>query len=297
MLRAIAAGDKQMLRTRVVRPDGTVRHLQVSAMLVPDSESAASRLVGTALEVTADVHAEEERVRIDAPMPQAQKLESLGILAGGIAHDSNNLLVGILGNASLALLELDAPSPVRDCLQEIERASQKAAELTRQLLASAGKGRYLVDPVDPSSTIQDVGSLLRSAVSRSASLQFDLPTTIPPIEVDVNQFCQVVMTLVTSAPDALTERQGVISVLTGRQEVTAEYLGACMPGTTATPGPMCSSKCTTRGPAWMSRPASACSSRSSPPSSPALASRPRSASCAATAAPFACTAKWARARR
>lgn len=236
MEQAITSGEKQGLRLRVLHANGDVRFLQVSAMLVPDTEASSSRLVGTALDVTADVHADEQRQRIDAQMQQAQKLESLGVLAGGIAHDFNNLLVGILGNASLALLEVDAPRAVRDCLQEIERASQKAAELTRQLLAYAGKGRYIVEPVDASATIQEMGSLLRSAVSRSASLQLELPSTVPPIEVDVNQFRQVVMTLVTNASDALGERQGVISVLTGRQTVTAEYLAACVPGSTAVPG-------------------------------------------------------------
>lgn len=236
MAQAIASGEKQGLRLRVLHADGNERFLQVSVMLVPDTDGSTSRLMGTALDVTADVHADEQRQRIDAQMQQAQTLESLGVLAGCIAHDFNNLLVGILGHASLALLEVDAPRAVRDCVQEIERASQKAAELTRQFLAYAGKGRYIVEPVDASATIQEMGSLLRSAVSRSASLPLALPSTVPLIEVDVNQFRQLVMTLVTNASDALGGRQGVISVLTGRQTVTAEYLAAWVPGSTAVSG-------------------------------------------------------------
>lgn len=235
--RVVETREKASLRVRVRRVNGEERHMLISAILVHDADTGYDRLIGTALDITEQVRADEHRARIDAQMQQAQKLESLGVLAGGIAHDFNNLLVGILGNASLALLELDAPNPVRESLHEIERAAQKAAELTRQLLAYAGKGRYLVEPVDPSAMIGDMASLLRSAVSRTAALQFELPSSLPAIEVDANQFRQVVMTLVTNASDALGAKPGVISVLTGRQDVSAEYFGACVPGTVATPGP------------------------------------------------------------
>ncbi|MBL0940915.1 MAG: PAS domain-containing protein [Gemmatimonadaceae bacterium] len=234
--RAAEAGTKQALQARIVRPNGDVRHMHITIMRVDGSDEASSRLVGTALDITDQVQAEAERTRIDAQMQQAQKLESLGVLAGGIAHDFNNLLVGILGNASLALLDSDVPPALRECLHEIERSAQKAAELTRQLLAYAGKGRYHVESLDATATIDDMASLLRTAIARNASLYFELPDQLPPLEADLNQFRQVVMTLVTNASDALEERAGVISVVSGVQEVTADYLTSCVPGSAAEPG-------------------------------------------------------------
>ena len=90
----------------------------------------------------------KERRQLEAQMQEAQKLESLGVLAGGIAHDFNNLLTAILGHANLALLQMAPDSPGCDNLREIENASRRAAELCRQMLAYAGRGRLVVEPVD-----------------------------------------------------------------------------------------------------------------------------------------------------
>jgi PAS domain S-box-containing protein len=232
----ITHGTLQKVRLRIVRPDGTVRHLQTSMMLVRDRDEQPARVVGTALDITEQVEADAERTRIEARMQQAQKLESLGILAGGIAHDFNNLLVGILGNASLGMLEADDPQAVQECLREIERSAQRAAELTRQLLAYAGKGRYLVERADISRAIEEITVLLRSAVARTANLEYALAPGLPAIDVDLGQFRQVVMTLVTNASDALNNQAGTIQVQTGRQQVGEAYLKGCVPGLVATPG-------------------------------------------------------------
>ncbi len=234
--RASATGEKQAVRHRIVRPDGEVRHVFSSAMLVRDAKGDPARLVGTALDVTEQVQADAERMKLESQIQQAQKLESLGILAGGIAHDFNNLLVGILGNASLALLDIDVATGARRSIEEIERAAQRAAELTRQLLAYAGKGRFLIEPVDASAVVAEMASLLRTAVSRTASVQLDLPAALPSIEVDATQFRQVVMNLITNASDALGESAGAITVRTGAQSLGAEYLASCVPGTNAVPG-------------------------------------------------------------
>ena len=91
-------------------------------------------------------------------MQHAQKLESLGVLAGGIAHDFNNLLVSILGNAGLALMELAPESPARHTVQSIETAALRTAELTRQLLAYSGKGKFLIQPLNLSRLVEETSS-------------------------------------------------------------------------------------------------------------------------------------------
>ncbi len=234
--RAVATGEKTSIRHRIVRVDGEVRHLLSSTMLLRDARGEPARLVGTSLDITEQVRAEQERERIDEQIQQAQKLESLGLLAGGIAHDFNNLLVGVLGNASLALLELEQDSPARQSVEEIENAAQRAADLTRQMLAYAGKGRFVIESVDASAVVTEMAALLRTAVSRNASVQLDLSSSLPSIEVDSTQFRQVVMNLITNASDALGEQAGLISIRTGRQQLSQTYLEACVPGTAAEPG-------------------------------------------------------------
>ncbi len=232
----LSTGERQTIRLRALRVDGTERNMIWSAVLVHDQHGTPARIVGTQVDITDQVRSDEERARVESQLQQAQKLESLGVLAGGIAHDFNNLLVGILGNASLALLDLEPGAEARQSIAEIEQAAQRAAELTRQLLAYAGKGRYVVETADASAVIAEMTSLMRTAISRNASLQMDLATSLASIDVDVNQFRQVVMNLVTNASDALVTKPGLISIRTGRQEVTREYLTACAPGSSAQPG-------------------------------------------------------------
>jgi len=234
--KVVSNGERQTIRLRTFRADGAERHMSWSAMLVRDRSGAPARIVGTEVDITDQVRSDEERARVESHLQQAQKLESLGVLAGGIAHDFNNLLVGILGNASLALMDLEPGAEARQSIAEIEQAAQRAAELTRQLLAYAGKGRYVVETADATAVISEMMSLLRTAISRNASLQMDLTTSLPSIDVDVNQFRQVVMNLVTNASDALDTKPGLVSIRTGRQEISREYLAGCAPGSDAQPG-------------------------------------------------------------
>src|SRR5262249_46851837 len=131
----------------------------------------------------------EERVR------QNQRMESLGVLAGGVAHDFNNLLVGIMGNSSLMLDMVPPSSPLVPLLSDIVLASQKAADLTRQMLAYAGKGRFVNEPTDLSALVQDIGGLVRTSISRKVQIQINATANLPFIEADPTQIQQVVMNL------------------------------------------------------------------------------------------------------
>lgn len=234
--RSLITGRAESVRHRVVRRDGELRVFDSTVLAVRDQNDEADRMVGSVRDVTDEMRTDEARANLETKIQQAQKLESLGVLAGGIAHDFNNLLVGILGNASLALLDLDPDSPARHSVTEIEQAAQRAAELTRQLLAYAGKGRLVVEALDCSQVVREMTSLLRSAVAPAAHLELSLSEDIPLVEADVTQLRQVIMNLVTNASDALLERGGRIRVTTGRLDVDAAYLQQCVPASDAPAG-------------------------------------------------------------
>jgi signal transduction histidine kinase len=160
-----------------------------------------------------------ERRQLEEQLHHAQKLESLGLLAGGVAHDFNNLLTGILGNASLVLDILNPEPAVRNMLEEVVRASERAADLTRQLLAYAGKGKFVVEPLDISALVRDITELIRSSVSRTVSLELELPAGLPLIEADSSQVQQLIMNLTLNAVEATAERPGAVRVSTGTREI------------------------------------------------------------------------------
>ncbi len=166
----------------------------------------------------------EERRVLESQIQHAQKMESLGLLAGGVAHDFNNLLVGILGNASLALMDLPAESPIRPTIQHIETAAQRAADLTNQLLAYSGKGRFVVQPLDLSRLVEEMSHLLESAIPKRIRLSYSFAPKLSAIEGDATQIRQVIMNLITNAAEAIGDESGQISITTGQQTVTRDYL-------------------------------------------------------------------------
>ncbi|WBL36438.1 PAS domain S-box protein [Tepidiforma flava] len=218
------AGLEQVSRftIRVTAADGQVRHLRVAASPFDFDGRPATLL--SALDTTDLVRAEEERRRFDLQMQQTQKLESLGVLAGGIAHDFNNLLVAILGNAGLALMELPPESPARQTVLAIETAAQRAAELTRQMLAYSGKGKFVIERLNLSRVVEEMAHLLEVSVSKRAVLKYRFAPDLPAIEGDATQIRQVIMNLITNASDAIGERSGVISVSTGLLYADRAYL-------------------------------------------------------------------------
>jgi nitrogen-specific signal transduction histidine kinase/CheY-like chemotaxis protein len=168
--------------------------------------------LGIAHDVSARKRAESERGELERKMQETQKLESLGVLAGGIAHDFNNLLTGILGNASLARLELPPEAPVGALVAQIEEAGLRAAELCQQMLAYSGKGRFVVQPFALGRLVEETARLLHLSISKKARLVLNLQAGTPQVCGDATQLRQVVMNLVINAAEALGPREGEIAV-------------------------------------------------------------------------------------
>ena len=177
-----------------------------------------------------------ERRRTDEMLQQAQKLESLGILAGGIAHDFNNLLTAILGNLNLAQNSLSDLSPATRYLEKVEKTVIKASDLTKQMLAYSGKGRFVVEPINLNHVVQEMTHLLQVSISKKIALRYRLALELPPIEADIAQIQQVVMNLVTNASDAIGDEDGTITISTTTQEVDEAYIGTTFPTQAIRPG-------------------------------------------------------------
>ncbi len=156
-----------------------------------------------------------ERKRFERQLQHTQKLESLGLLAGGIAHDFNNLLTGIMGNASLGLTEPRDSASSRRYFREIISASQRAADLTRQMLAYAGKGRFVVERIDVSQLIREIEPLIHTSIPRMVAIQLDLASGLPAVEADPGQIEQLVMNLIINGAEAIGEgKPGTVVVRT-----------------------------------------------------------------------------------
>jgi PAS domain S-box-containing protein len=177
----------------------------------------AARLVGVMWDVS-------ERRHLEQRMQESQKLESLGVLAGGIAHDFNNLLMVMLGNVSLVRADLGGPHPVLEHVDQIEEAARRATDLCRQLLAYAGKGRFVLQRTNLNQLIDEVTNLLSLSISKKAALRFHLEPDLPAIVADATQMGQVLMNLVINASDAIGDKNGTISISTGVVRADRSYL-------------------------------------------------------------------------
>jgi len=174
-------------------------------------------------DITEEKRIAREREELERQVLHAQKLESLGVLAGGIAHDFNNLLMAILGSADLAISALPAASPARRDILEIEKASRRAADLCRQMLAYSGKGEFVVEPVNVGELIEDMLGMLNVSISKRAALRLSL-AKVPAIMADPSQIQQVMMNLIINASEAIGEESGIITVSSGTMHCGTEYL-------------------------------------------------------------------------
>lgn len=228
--RAIEQRSLYEMQFRYRHAGGETRWMLSRGKACSDASGLPCRVVGICIDIT-DQKRSEEQLR------HTQKLESLGVLAGGIAHDFNNLLVGIMGNASLAAESLPAGHAVRNQLDEIVLAGQKAAHLTRQMLAYAGKGRFVMEQLDVSTLIRDTERLLRSSILKNVDLRLDLGTDLPCVEADAGQMQQLIMNLVINAAEAITDQQcGTVLVRTSLQRIDETPAGTQLTSQEIVPG-------------------------------------------------------------
>lgn len=177
-----------------------------------------------------------ERARTEAALRQQQKLESMGLLAGGVAHDFNNLLTSILSQSGLALRRLAPDNAARQHIDKAIQSTQRAADLTRQLLAYAGKATFQIEPVDLNQLIKANSGLLETVLRRNATLQLQLEPDLPAVAADRGQLQQVLMNLVINASEAIEHDHGEIRLKTHTVDLQTLPDPAAFVGTLPSPG-------------------------------------------------------------
>jgi two-component system cell cycle sensor histidine kinase/response regulator CckA len=193
------------------RMDGTIVEV--------DSTTTANFLPGRHLSLLRDV---TERRKLEEQLRQSQRLESVGMLAGGIAHDFNNLLTVIAGYADITLKRLDKSDPLALYLEEINKAADRAASLTRQLLAFSRKQVLQPKVLDLNSVIANIEKMLRRLVGEDMELRTSMAPELGKVKADPGQIEQVIMNLAVNARDAMP-KGGKITIETANIYLDAEY--------------------------------------------------------------------------
>lgn len=199
-----------------IRKDGT--HVPVELSLIKLMIDGKPAMLGVARDITERKHSEDT-------LRHAQKMESVGTLAGGIAHDFNNLLNAILGQSTLALNKISNENPARQNILKAIKASERAADLTRQLLAYSGRGKFFTEEIDLNVLVSENVQMLEVSVPKTARLQFDLGNPAPWVMGDIGQLQQVIMNLIINAGEAIGQNPGSIMVRTGQIEITDNSKG------------------------------------------------------------------------
>ena len=192
--------------------DGSSRDVEViSGPILIDGQQ---RLYSIVQDVSQRRQAEEQRERLQQQLLQAQKLESVGRLAGGVAHDLNNLLSPILGYSEMLQEELESGSRQQGYVDMVHQAALRARDLVRQLLAFGRQQALVMETADLNQIVRSFVPLLRRTIREDVRIDLELPPTLDPVRVDVGQIEQVIMNLVVNAQDAMPEG-GAIRLATG----------------------------------------------------------------------------------
>lgn len=232
------AGQSKRLYTRLIEQGGQI----VNQMLINKQSDRVLnttiqaviqdrwlvRIWGTITDITEQRHAEEERARLELHLQQRQRLESVGALAGGVAHDFNNALLAIMGNAELALDDLRhgtlsprSAESVTECLQDIIRAASSAAELTQRLLAFGRRQAVHRRPTDVPKLLVGIERMLCRLLPASIELVLVVEDGVDSCELDPTQFEQVIVNLCVNARDAM-DGVGWIEIRASHEQIGPE---------------------------------------------------------------------------
>lgn len=210
---------------RICRPDGTVKHVKANAIVIRDGDGKAVRMIGVNADITDMMLAEEQRAKLEAQLHQAQKMESIGRLAGGVAHDFNNILTVIIGHTELAIMRSEPTQPLYPDLVEINKAAERAADLTRQLLAFARKQTIEPKELDLNDAVAGMLKMLHRLIGEGIDLNWSPALGLWHVKMDPTQVDQILANLCVNARDAIDD-VGNITLETRNCFFDKEYCAA-----------------------------------------------------------------------
>jgi len=213
--RVLATGQplRDVVIGMLVDDSGATRWALCNAYPENDAQGGLRHVVLTFVDISSLRAMQAEQEALQGQLAQSQKMEALGTLAGGVAHDFNNILAAILGNADLARHDLPRDAPARESLHEISTAARRGRELVRQILAFSRQQPLERAPVDVRAVVNEACTLLRTALPPQVQLVQDVDCKTPPIQADATQLGQVFVNLGTNAVHALQGRAGSIEFL------------------------------------------------------------------------------------
>ncbi|MFQ3670012.1 MAG: response regulator [Verrucomicrobiia bacterium] len=238
------ARDLELLRTgqrqsfEGTMPDmlGRKREVIFNRDVFRNEKGEITGIVGSFIDISRVRKAEQEQREMERQLLHSQKLESLGVLAGGVAHDFNNILFAITGNLELARLDLPPHSPACQALDDAVLATSRAVDLTRQMLAYSGKGHFVIQDIDLNQLLIENLAIFKAAVSKNVTLEHELAPSLPPIRGDVGQIQQIIMNLITNGSEAVGSNPGTVRVSSYTADFTSSELAACRGDVIPEPG-------------------------------------------------------------
>ena len=220
VMRNIEAGYEKPYEVEGVRKNGELYPLRLGARNIP-YKGKDVRVVEFR-DITENKRAEKERARLEASLRQAQKMEAVGRLAGGVAHDFNNMLSLIIGHVEMAQDQVDPAQPLYAHLAEIKKAGERSANLTRQLLAFARKQTVSPKVLDFNKTVADMISMLKRLIGEDIDLAWIPGQAVWPVKMDPGQIDQILANLCVNARDAIAD-VGKVTIETGNADLDMEY--------------------------------------------------------------------------
>jgi PAS domain S-box-containing protein len=206
----------------LIRKDGSKCFVETVVSLITDSNNVKTGFRGIARDITERKQAEEEKAKIEEQYRQAQKMEAIGQLAGGVAHDFNNMLNIILGYSQLALMKLEPNNQLHANIREIISAARRSSDLVRQLLAFARKQTIAPKVMDLNDTVAGMLNMLRKLIGEDIDLLWMPAANLWPVKMDPTQIDQLLANLAVNARDSISG-VGKITIVTGKAEFDDAY--------------------------------------------------------------------------
>lgn len=220
---SVETGKFRSYEYRIVRPDGSIRWVHSTGEADLNEEGVPVQIIGTLHDITDRKRGQEEKEKLETQLIQAQKMESIGRLAGGVAHDFNNMLSVILGCTELIKARAVLDGPASSYLQEITKAANRSKDITRQLLAFSRKQIIAPKTLKLNEHIHETHKILSRMIGEDLHLNFHPGKDLWTIKLDPFQLDQILMNLIVNARDAMPDG-GTATIKTANVVIDTNYL-------------------------------------------------------------------------